>query len=467
MRSPHSPDIRRANSPPHCRSISPMLALEKAVDIPTPPASFTTSPLTHPMQDSGIGDMPSITTLNSMSSTTGPNLMNMCTGTTVTSLHPPSINGACASPTPSPTSLNLGSLTHSLMHSAEPMYSFERISHIHSAASPRRQLSQSPQTSLTRVEMGHASGQRWLTADSTPSVVWQQDVERGVEVRDVVVARKGDSSTSNEMNERRGEDTLPHTPRDVMTVGVADLPLNSSSVGKRSPRADGFLDKLIRELMIVNKVKSDHQIQEVVPRIYIGSVGGAHTRSTLEDNEITHILKVGPPDPAAFPDDFTCLTVELKDNKASDLLAVLPGCFKFIDGALDIPSGRILVHCWAGVSRSVAVVAAYLIKTNAITVNEALQMVKNVRPVANPNAGFVRQLNHFYAELRKSWASSYSSTTEASFDRVDALDRAKGSHALKFNNLNRRVNKSDGQQQQHAQAHNLIKLEPICIHQVE
>ncbi|RNF07295.1 putative phopshatase [Trypanosoma conorhini] len=46
------------------------------------------------------------------------------------------------------------------------------------------------------------------------------------------------------------------------------------------------------------------------------------------------------------------------------------------------------VNCLVGVSRSVTVVAAYIMKRSGCSKDEALIMVKNARPVANPNPGF-------------------------------------------------------------------------------
>lgn len=51
-----------------------------------------------------------------------------------------------------------------------------------------------------------------------------------------------------------------------------------------------------------------------------------------------------------------------------------------------------LVHCAAGVSRSAAVCAAWLISRPKLTLAEALNEVKRVRPVASPKLGFIAGL---------------------------------------------------------------------------
>lgn len=46
--------------------------------------------------------------------------------------------------------------------------------------------------------------------------------------------------------------------------------------------------------------------------------------------------------------------------------------------------GRILVHCVSGFSRSVSVVAGYIITKYNYGVEDALGYIKNIRPLANP-----------------------------------------------------------------------------------
>ncbi|EIM89638.1 phosphatases II [Stereum hirsutum FP-91666 SS1] len=56
---------------------------------------------------------------------------------------------------------------------------------------------------------------------------------------------------------------------------------------------------------------------------------------------------------------------------------------------------KVLVHCALGRSRSVSVVCAYLIHTHGYSTDEALELVKRTRSVAQPNSGFVGQLGEW------------------------------------------------------------------------
>lgn len=53
----------------------------------------------------------------------------------------------------------------------------------------------------------------------------------------------------------------------------------------------------------------------------------------------------------------------------------------------------------AGVSRSVTVTVAYLMRTKCWTLKKALAHVKRIRHVANPNAGFLKQLEQYQEVL--------------------------------------------------------------------
>ena len=62
-------------------------------------------------------------------------------------------------------------------------------------------------------------------------------------------------------------------------------------------------------------------------------------------------------------------------------------------------AGGVLVHCYAGQSRSAALVMAYLMATEHKGLVEAWAAVRRARPCARPNSGFLQQLAAYAAEL--------------------------------------------------------------------
>lgn len=60
---------------------------------------------------------------------------------------------------------------------------------------------------------------------------------------------------------------------------------------------------------------------------------------------------------------------------------------------------RVLVHCKMGVSRSAATVVAYAMKQYGWSLEQALHHVQELRPIARPNPGFLRQLQTYQGIL--------------------------------------------------------------------
>ena len=58
-------------------------------------------------------------------------------------------------------------------------------------------------------------------------------------------------------------------------------------------------------------------------------------------------------------------------------------------------SPMLLFFSLAGISRSVTIVAAYIISVTGLSVSEALQAIRSSRTIANPNFGFQKQLFDF------------------------------------------------------------------------
>ena len=55
------------------------------------------------------------------------------------------------------------------------------------------------------------------------------------------------------------------------------------------------------------------------------------------------------------------------------------------------------MHCHAGVSRSVAVVLAHVMRARGLDPESALELVRRAHPAAAPNAGFLAQLELWHA----------------------------------------------------------------------
>ena len=71
----------------------------------------------------------------------------------------------------------------------------------------------------------------------------------------------------------------------------------------------------------------------------------------------------------------------------------------FIDDAR-MAGGKVLVHCWAGKSRSSTLITAYLISRAGLTRDAALRHIRQHRPFAKPNPQYMRELEDLEMKLR-------------------------------------------------------------------
>lgn len=86
------------------------------------------------------------------------------------------------------------------------------------------------------------------------------------------------------------------------------------------------------------------------------------------------------------------VTGGLKDGQEEPQFPVgWSGRGQVADTRLGLPTGRVLVHCAMGVSRSATVVLAFLMICENMTLVEAIQTVQAHRDIC-PNSGFLRQL---------------------------------------------------------------------------
>lgn len=81
-----------------------------------------------------------------------------------------------------------------------------------------------------------------------------------------------------------------------------------------------------------------------------------------------------------------------------DLLTFWPSGLLSSDSVRD-SSGRVLVHCQAGISRSATICLAYLMKRKRVRLDEAFEFVRRRRSIISPNFSFMGQLLQFESQL--------------------------------------------------------------------
>jgi protein-tyrosine phosphatase len=116
---------------------------------------------------------------------------------------------------------------------------------------------------------------------------------------------------------------------------------------------------------------------------------------------ITHILVASSNLPLTYESTqrFVYLRVGVPDTPESRIIEHFEVSNEFIDTARRI--GNVLVHCFAGKSRSATLVCAYLIATQEHSYESALALLQSVRPHVQPNHGFAVQLAAYERKKQK------------------------------------------------------------------
>ncbi|KAL2073205.1 hypothetical protein VTL71DRAFT_10529 [Oculimacula yallundae] len=151
--------------------------------------------------------------------------------------------------------------------------------------------------------------------------------------------------------------------------------------------------------MALSRVPGDDEL-------YVGGIFTLRRSGALERTGITHIVSVLKFDFKAFQDweKYEQLSIEVDDVDDENLLVEFEKTGQFIEEGLksekDGKKGRVLVHCAMGKSRSVTVTIAFLLrKYPHLTVKSALELIRESRPIAEPNDGFMAQLQ-LYREMK-------------------------------------------------------------------
>eukprot|EP01063_Lacrimia_lanifica_P036203 TRINITY_DN7121_c0_g2_i1.p2 TRINITY_DN7121_c0_g2~~TRINITY_DN7121_c0_g2_i1.p2 ORF type:complete len:163 (+),score=53.34 TRINITY_DN7121_c0_g2_i1:116-604(+) len=152
------------------------------------------------------------------------------------------------------------------------------------------------------------------------------------------------------------------------------------------------------------------ELQEVAPRVYLTNYFAARKREKLAAQAITHVLVcAAEPMPLCFESDpaLTYLRVAMEDNPGFPIAPAIAEGLAFVNAALRDPDARVMMHCAAGGSRSAVVALAHVVAAAQApeappeaaalrTVDAALAHLQHVRPVVNPNFGFMEQLRKLY-----------------------------------------------------------------------
>ncbi|KAG7663489.1 YVH1 [[Candida] subhashii] len=150
-------------------------------------------------------------------------------------------------------------------------------------------------------------------------------------------------------------------------------------------------------------------VYRILGGVYISSIEPINQGLDLKTQYgITHILSIIPgpiPQQYSSSSTYTWKQIEVTDEETTNLLPYFNDCYEFIESGLfkdsvdkKKHSACVLIHCSQGVSRSVAIVMAYLMKKYNLSLEQSLHAVKRKSPAVGPNAAFMEQLK-LYKEM--------------------------------------------------------------------
>eukprot|EP01121_Diplochlamys_sp_Union-15-3_P003296 TRINITY_DN13145_c0_g1_i1.p1 TRINITY_DN13145_c0_g1~~TRINITY_DN13145_c0_g1_i1.p1 ORF type:complete len:292 (+),score=39.89 TRINITY_DN13145_c0_g1_i1:50-925(+) len=136
---------------------------------------------------------------------------------------------------------------------------------------------------------------------------------------------------------------------------------------------------------------------QIVDNLYLGSYQNATSPIQISNLKITHILNCASECVTSMPYDANIIhfKVDWEDHNEFNIDSEFEKCFQFIEAA----NGNVLIHCYAGKSRSASLVIAFLMKKHKWSFRQAMSYVKMHRPNIDPNPGFISQLEKFEKSL--------------------------------------------------------------------
>ncbi|GER51910.1 dual specificity protein phosphatase, partial [Striga asiatica] len=126
-----------------------------------------------------------------------------------------------------------------------------------------------------------------------------------------------------------------------------------------------------------------------IRKVFVGDSDSENgSKSALSPDKLLYSLEYAGKDLK-----FVRMAVPLRDMESEDLLDYLDAALDFIENSRK--EGSVLVHCFAGVSRSAAIITAYLMKSERLTVDDAIESLRQSCESVCPNDGFLEQLKMF------------------------------------------------------------------------
>jgi hypothetical protein len=139
----------------------------------------------------------------------------------------------------------------------------------------------------------------------------------------------------------------------------------------------------------------------IIKGLYLGDRENAYDSDLIMRYGITHVLSIMVVDLYGHMSHFEpyvkIKVIPVLDETTANIKQYFQQANDFIDEGL-ASGGNVLVHCVWGMSRSSAIVMAYIMHHYNVNFSKSFNLVRHARPIAIPNKGFVNQLIEYSEE---------------------------------------------------------------------
>lgn len=129
----------------------------------------------------------------------------------------------------------------------------------------------------------------------------------------------------------------------------------------------------------------------IIDNIYLGNAYTAANYNLLKELNINIIINITSniPNYFEYDDHFTYINYNIKDINDSEIKEYLIKSYSVLSTTTD---KNILIHCYAGSSRSASIILYYLIKKYNYSFKDANNMLKSKRDIVNINTTYIDEI---------------------------------------------------------------------------
>ncbi len=133
-------------------------------------------------------------------------------------------------------------------------------------------------------------------------------------------------------------------------------------------------------------------MSKIFDNLWIGGIEDVYDPNFIKNVMPSHIINCTVNE-RMYYGEFICerLRISLRDDEEDDINLILEGAKKLND-FMEKSNSKVIVHCAAGMSRSVTIVLTWMILYKKYKFNEAYDYVAEKRPIMRPNKYYINFL---------------------------------------------------------------------------